>query len=67
MEEDKDVLVLYTPLLQNLIELVASLLSGIDKANHTNLNLPAYIQEIIKLIQMTAEIENSLNGKKTKK
>jgi len=56
LEEDKDVLVLYTPLLQNLIELVASLLSGIDKANHTNLNLPTFIQEIIKLIQMTAEI-----------
>ena len=48
--EDKDMLVLYSPLLQNLIELIASLLSGFEKISIT---LPPYVQELIKMIQMT--------------
>lgn len=48
--EDKDMLVLYSPLLQNLIELIASLLSGFEKIS---ISLPPYVQELIKMIQMT--------------
>jgi hypothetical protein len=48
--EDKDMLVLYSPLLQNLIELIASLLSGFEKIS---IPLPPYVQELIKMIQMT--------------
>lgn len=62
--EDKDMLVLYSPLLQNLIELIASLLSGFEKIS---IPLPPYVQELIKMIQMTTQIENNLKGKRNKK
>lgn len=42
--EDKEMIVLYSPLLQNLIEMVGCLLGGMDKPIQLALSLPAHIQ-----------------------
>ena len=65
-EEEKETIILYTPLLQNLSEVVAALLSGFEKVPHLPLPLPEHIEEFIKLIIMTNVIEKNIKGEKQK-